>query len=125
MNGYQILPMISPQNRPSWLGGPFMDKATELLHTSMAQVMANVKGLATHVTSQSEKEGKQSEKMDQILTRIERIETWLSELEANGEGTAHDRRMGGSLRSIISEHPSLKVCLETVSLVLSVKDISL
>ena len=68
MNGYWTLPIISPQNHPSWLGGPFMDKATESLHTSIAQVMADVKGLATHVTSQSEKEGEQSEKMDQILT---------------------------------------------------------
>jgi hypothetical protein len=64
-----------------------MDQATESLYASMAQLMAEVKGLALHVMSLSESEGEHGEKMNQILTRIEGIEARFNELEgAVGEG---------------------------------------
>jgi hypothetical protein len=71
-----------------------MDQATGSLHASMAQIMAEVKGLTTRVTSLSERDGECGEKLNQLLTRIGGIETRLNELEgAVGEGVgAHHGR---------------------------------
>jgi hypothetical protein len=95
----------------------------------MAQIVAEVKGLATHVTSLSEREGKRNEKVNQILTHIEEIETRLNELEgAVGEGVgAHRRKSSGGSRNISNEHPLLKVCCDTLNIACAVyaEDISL
>lgn len=106
-----------------------MDQATESLHASMAQIVAEVKGLATRVTSLFERESKHDEKVNQILTRIEGIETRFNELEgAVGEGVgAHHRKSSGGSRSVSNEHPLLKVCRDTLNIACAVyaEDISL
>ena len=92
-----------------------MDQGTELLHMAIAQLMAKVKGLGMRVTSLSEREMEHSKGTDQILTCIEGIETHMKELEGMVEGVGmHMRRLGGALRSVSSDHPSLKVCCGTI-----------
>jgi len=85
----------------------------------MAQIMAKVKGLKMHVTSL---ETDNSGGTNQILARIERVESQMKEFEgARGEGIgAHARGLSGGSRSISNEHPLLKVCNVTMSPVPSV-----
>jgi len=111
-SGYRTL--YSPRTHPSWSGTPFTDQ--ESLHASMAQIMSEVKSLATRLTSLSEREGERNEKMDRILTRIEGIETQLIELEgAVGEGIGtRDRRSSGGSKSVYNEHPLLKVSRDMI-----------
>jgi hypothetical protein len=82
----------------------------------MAQIIAEVKGLATHVTGLLEREAERSEKVNQILNRIEGIEARMNVLEgAGGAGIgARARGSSGGSRSVSNEHPLLKVCNVTV-----------
>ena len=113
--GYRSL--YSSQTRPGWSGGSFADQATDSLHASMAQVMAEVKGLVARVTSLSEKEAERSKITNEILTRIERVEAQMNELDGaarEGIGMGAKRPSGGPKTSS-NEHPLLKVCYYIVS----------
>ena len=92
-----------------------MDQGTELLHASMAQIMADVKGLAMQLTDLSKRE---VEHNDKLLALFESIESRVKELEAVvGEGAeAHPRKTSGGSKSISNKHPMLKVCLDRIML---------
>jgi hypothetical protein len=98
--------------------GSFTDQATESLHASMAQIIAEVKGLAARVTSLSEGEAERGKVLEQLLTRVEGIETRMNGLEGsvNEDTEARARRSSakGSKRTS-NEHPLLKVCRDTMS----------
>lgn len=93
-----------------------MDQTTDSLHMSLAQIIAEVKGLATHVTGLLESEAKHSKKINQILNHIEGIKAHMNVLEgAGGAGIgAHARGSSGGSRSVSNKHPLLKVCNITV-----------
>ena len=122
--GYRTL--YSPQTCPGWLSGSFPDQATESLHVSMAQIIAEVKGLAARVTSQSEGEAERNERLDRLLTRVEGIEAQMTELGGaiSGGTDVCARRLSRGSKSVSNEHPLLKVCQDTISHVPSVLKIS-
>jgi hypothetical protein len=82
----------------------------------MAQIVAEVKGLAARVTILSEREAERSERTAEILTRIEAIEARMNELEVSaGDGIGTRGRKSGGSRGVTNEHPMLKVCRNTIS----------
>jgi len=104
-----------PQDHPGWSEGPFADRTIESLHVSMAQTTTEVKGLATRVESLYVGEAERSEKLNQILARIEEIEARMGKLESAGEGIEmRSRGSSGGSKSTVNEHPSLKVCRDTI-----------
>jgi hypothetical protein len=115
-DGTGYWPLYSSQTHPGWSGGSFGDQGTELLHTTIAQLMAKVKGLATHVTSLSKRETEHGKGTDQILTHVEGLETHIKELKGTGKGVGmHVRKLGGASRSVIGDYPLLKVCHSIIS----------
>jgi len=82
----------------------------------MAEIMAEIKGLKTRVTSL---EMDNSRGTNQILARIERVESQMKEFEgAGGEGIgARAKGSSGGFRSVFNKHPLLKVCNVMMSLV--------
>src|SRR5216684_245783 len=87
-SGYWGLYSPLTPSHPHWSGRSFGDQATESLHASIAWILTEVKGLATHVTSLSESEAKLSERTNQILTCFEEIEAWVKVVKgAAGEGS--------------------------------------
>ena len=107
--GYR--PLYSPSARPGWSGRSFAEDTTESLHASIAQIIAEVKGLAAHVTSLCERKAEHSEKTNQILTHIKRIENQVNQLE----GGMCARGLSGGSRSVSSEHPLPKVHCDLIS----------
>ena len=88
-----------------------MDQSTESLHASVAQIMADMKGVAARVTSLYERQTELDERMSQILTRVEGIEAQMNEvggLVGEGIGARAKRSIGGS-KGVSNEHPLLKV----------------
>ena len=121
-SGYQTL--YSPQIRPGRPGGYFPDQATESLHASMAQIIAEVKSLGTRIAS-LEKNGEHCESTNPLLTRIEGLEAQIKELGLGSTREVRTRDKGltrpsGSSRGVCNEHPLLKVCLDTISSLVSV-----
>ncbi len=109
------------------MGGSSADPAADLLHASIALIMAKVKGLTACIVNISEKEAKVSERTNQLLTYIGGIKAWLNGLEgAVSESTrTHARRSMGGSRSISNKHPLLKVCRYAVLHATSAEIISL
>ena len=109
-SGYWAL--YSTPTRPGWSGGSFADQATESLHASMAQIIAEVKGLTARVTSLSNREAERNEKIDRVLTRVKGIEARMNKLKAvvNERIGACASKSSGGLRGVSNEHPLLKVC---------------
>jgi hypothetical protein len=68
-SGYRAL--YSPQTRSGGSGGSSVDQSTESLHVSIAQIMAEMKGVAVHVTNLCKRQAELDERMNQILTHIE------------------------------------------------------
>jgi hypothetical protein len=92
-----------------------------------AQIMAKVKALTRHVTSLCKRKVKCSERIDQMLTHMENVETQISELEsvlAEGTKTCGRRLSGGRSVALANEHPLLKVYCDTMSPMLSVLNTS-
>ena len=121
-SGYQTL--YSPWIRPGRPGGYFPDQATESLHASMAQIIAEVKSLGTRIAS-LKKNGKRCESMNPLLIHIEGLEAQIKELglRSTREVRTRDKgstRSSGSSRGVYNEHPLLKVCLDTILSLVSV-----
>src|SRR6266849_2409266 len=89
-SGYQTL--YSPWIRPGRPGGDFPDQATESLHASMAQIIAEVKSLGTRIAS-LKKNGERCESTNPLLTRIEGLEAQIKELGLGStrEVRTHDK----------------------------------
>lgn len=106
-----------------------MNQATKSLHASITQIMAEMKGLATHVTSLSKRQDKHGEKINQILTYIEGFKSQFNKLKATvSEGVGvHLRKLSGGSRSIFNKHPLLKMCHNMLNIACAVyaEDISL
>jgi len=111
-SGYRTLYSPQTPSRPGWSGGSLADQATEPLHASVAQIIAEVKGLAGRVTSLSEREAERDEKMDRVLARVEEIEARINDLECvvNESIGARAGKSNGGSRGVANEHPLLKVC---------------
>ena len=99
-----------------------MNQTMESLHVSIAQIIADVKGLAACVTSLSESKAECSEKMDQILTCVDVLEGQMNKFEGivNQGISARASKSSGGSRGVSNEHPLLKVCRDTMSPMLSV-----
>jgi hypothetical protein len=69
-NGYWGLYSPQTPSHPHWSGRSFSNQTMESLHASMAQILAEVKGLDAHITSLSESE---AARMNQILTHLEEV----------------------------------------------------
>ena len=83
-----------------------MDQTTESLHASVAQLMAEVKGLAACVTSLSDMEAEHIEKVDQILTRTDVLKAQMNKFEGivnQGIGARASRSSGVSRGDVRGE----------------------
>ncbi|SRR5258708_343475 len=80
----------------------------------MAQILAKVKGLGTHITSLSESEAKRT---NQILTHLKEVEAQVKVVEGvAGEGSGvHAKKTCGGSRSTSGDHLLLKICHDSES----------
>jgi hypothetical protein len=92
-----------------------VDQSTESLHASIAQIMAEMKGVAARVTNLCERQAELDERTNQILTRIEGIEAQMNEIEGSEGIGACVRRSSGGSKGVSNEHPLLKVCHDIIS----------
>ena len=101
--------LYSPQVHANRMGGPSLGQNTDSVHGAIAQILAEVKQLSSRMTS-LEEEVQRITNIDQLINRLDGIESRLSIVEgAIAEGNKTHPTTGGASRSVVSDHPLLKV----------------
>lgn len=78
---------------------------------SIVQIMTDINGLATSITSLYKKIALQNESIEKVLICMNGIVIWMDKLES---GTTGARKLNKGLGDIVNEHPSLKVCQDSI-----------
>jgi hypothetical protein len=102
--------------RTGRLGAPFHPQGLDPTHASLGEIVSKSKWISSQVISLARADDGHTESIQQILKRLETIETHLSALE---EGAANvsgirERKRGGTLRGGANSHLSLKVSPRTM-----------
>jgi hypothetical protein len=93
------------------LDTPFTDQSTGLVHASIKLLMSEVQRLSARVSDLVELEGQRTHAMEEIVTRLDRIESRVEALEAPPlDGNGNTKTSARSSRGGSNDTPLLKVC---------------